>query len=149
LGNSSLRKQETKMSDSLVKAYQQAIYSVGGTDSLFELRVGERSSALIALLSNFQVESWAYITSENPGSELLTSDQNKQRTQSLEAHLKTEGYRYFLGEGRSPDNSWPPEKSFLILGISENEAVGLAQTFGQKAFLMGGISGVPVLRVLF
>lgn len=137
------------MSDLLVKAYQQALYSVDGTEGTFELRVGERSSSLIDLLSKFQLDSWAYITAENPGSELLTSDQNKQRTQSLEAHLKKEGYRYLGGEGKAPDNSWPPEKSFLVLGISETEAVQLAQTFGQKALLIGGISGVPVLRVIF
>ena len=80
------------MSDLLVKAYQQALYSVDGTEGTSELRVGERSSSLIDLLSKFQLDSWAYITAENPGSELLTSDQNKQRTQSLEIHLKKEGY---------------------------------------------------------
>lgn len=149
MGNSSLHVLETKMSESLVKAYQQAIYSVDGTHGRFELRVGERSDDLIMLLTEAQVESWAYITAENPGSELLTSDQNKQRTQSLEIHLKKEGYLYLGGKGRAPDNSWPPEKSFLILGISETEAVQLAQTFGQKALLLGRISGVPVLRVIF
>lgn len=137
------------MSESLVKAYQQAIYSVDGTDGIFELRVGERSGDLIILLSEAQLECWAYITAENPGSELLTSEQNNQRTESLKAHLKKEDFPYFCGEGRSPENSWPPEKSFLILGISETEAVELAQTFGQKALLIGGISGVPVLRVIF
>lgn len=149
MGNSSLPNQELRMNDSLVKAYQQAIYSVDGTDGTFELRVGERSSSLILLLSQAQVESWAYITAENPGSELLTAEQNMQRTQSLESQLKKEGYHYLRGEGRSPENSWPPEKSFLILGISETEAVQLAQAFGQKALLIGGISGVPVMRVIF
>jgi len=43
----------------------------------------------------------------------------------------------FEGEGVGIDSKWPPEKSFLVLGIPNEEASRLGRTFGQRAVVVG------------
>lgn len=137
------------MADSLVKAYQTAIYSVESPQKNFTLKVGESCEPLIDLLTHAKVQTWAYVTAENPGSHLLTPQENAERSALLEKLLKEQGYLYYVGKSGSHDGSWPLEQSFLVLGILEADAVGLAQRYQQKALLIGGPCGVPVLKLLF
>lgn len=136
------------MSQELLKAYHQAIYAVHLPNGEMILKVGERSQNLIELLHGQQSEAWAFITGANPRSQLLSEEENQSRNQQLVALLKKEKYVFFEGEGRSSDGNWPSEKSFLVLGISEKEAVHLARHFNQAGLLIGTSSGVPVLRML-
>ncbi|MFM8316305.1 MAG: DUF3293 domain-containing protein [Deltaproteobacteria bacterium] len=136
------------MNESLLKAYQLALYRVKGAGIEFELRVGERSQDLKELLNQHQVETWAFVTAANPQSQVLTEQENIRRNQELEKLLIRDGYVYFTGESCSADGGWPVEVSFLILGISETEALRLASQFQQKAILFGGSSGIPLLKFL-
>jgi hypothetical protein len=44
-------------------------------------------------------------------------------------------YEVIDGEGRDPKGVWEAEKSFLVLGISKDEAIRLARFFNQRAIL--------------
>lgn len=136
------------MSQELLKAYHQALYVVFIESGEMVLKVGERNPALIDLLQRKQTENWAYLTAANPRSQLLSDEENQSRNQHLESILEKQKYLYFKGEGRSAQGNWPSEKSFLVLGISEKEAIHLARQFNQAGLLIGTSSGVPVLRIL-
>jgi len=136
------------MSQELLKAYHQALYAVHLPTGEMILKVGERNQNLIELLNGQQAEAWAFITGANPKSQVLSEAENRSRNEQLIAFLKKEQYVFYEGEGRSFDGNWPSEKSFLVLGISEKEAVHLAKHFNQAGLLIGTSSGVPVLRML-
>ena len=136
------------MTEELLKAYRQALYTVEIPSGVMTLRVGERNEALIELLSQENLTDWAYITAENPQSKILSQEENAERNAKLESMLKSKNYCFFNGEGRSVDGSWPVEKSFLVLGILEKEALDLGQKFQQSAILLGGLTGVPILRFI-
>ena len=136
------------MESEVLKAYRVALYEVYTESGNFVFKVGERSPELIALLKSFSTECWAYLTAENPQSHILSSEENAVRTERLEQRLKERGFQFLKGQGRSLDHSWPPENSFLVLGVAEKEAVELAVEWNQKALLIGGSSGVPVLKVV-
>ncbi|NBX69537.1 MAG: DUF3293 domain-containing protein [Proteobacteria bacterium] len=136
------------MSQDLQKAYHEALYKVHTPQNNLILKVGERNQDLIDLLMQNKTEEWAYITASNPQSKLLSDEENRNRNEHLHSILRREKYLYFDGEGCSQDGSWPAEKSYLILGISEKDAIHLARQFNQAGILIGTSSGVPVLRLL-
>jgi hypothetical protein len=119
------------------QAYLQAIYKVYTPSLTFELKVGEGSTSLEALLLKEKTELWALLTAANPQSKILSEEENAQRNSELEKLLRQEQYRLFPGENIDPQGIWPVEKSFLVLGISEKQAIHMAKLFNQKALLLG------------
>lgn len=120
-----------------LKAYLQAIYRVHAPHITFELKVSEKSDSLDALLLNKKTVTWALLTAANPQSELLSEKENAQRNAKLEKLLRQEKYLLFPSENIDPQGAWPVEKSFLVLGISEEQAIQVAKLFNQKALLFG------------
>jgi hypothetical protein len=137
-----------EMSEELLKAYRQALYFAETPQGEIQLKVGERSPELIGLVQQQQCDDWAYITAANPKSEILSEEENSSRNKELESLLNKERYPFFSGLAKSPDDSFPAEKSFLVFGISEKEAVKLAEKFNQAALLLGTSTGVPILRFI-
>ena len=88
-------------------------------------------------------ESWAYITAYNPFSELLSDEENEKRNKELESKLTK--FEIFSGRGVGTDGTWSDEESFLVLGISRNDAMELGKKFEQNAILFGTIDDVPEL----
>ena len=48
---------------------------------------------------------------------------------------------FFPGAGEADVGDWPPEPSFLVLGISEQRAVALAERYEQAAIVVGRRNG--------
>ncbi len=82
---------------------------------------------------------WAYLTASNPGSERLSAAENGERNRRLRDRLQAQRYRFFPGQGVPRDSDWIPEESFLILGISPQEAIRLGAAFGQNAVVLGAL----------
>ena len=106
----------------------------------FHLAIGKPSNELENLLSKTKTSTWAYITAFNPFSKELSKKENLKRN----LNLKKELYEYFVleGAGQAISKEWPPEPSFLILGISFAEAVRLMKKYEQNAILFGRIGDV-------
>lgn len=111
----------------------------------FAIRVGEISIELEELLLEEVAVEWAYVTACNPGSMPLSDEENRARTECLRDSLIAPGMRFYPGVAVGDDDSWR-EASFLVLDLSEGDALGLAKRFGQNAIVAGRI-GEPARLV--
>jgi Protein of unknown function (DUF3293) len=115
----------------LEAAYLSTDYEVENFPSgTFTIRIGESNAELAGL-------DWAFVTACNPGSVRLSDEENSRRMAELEGVVRNRGWCYYRGHGVGRDGQWPPEPSFLIVGISEADAVELARRFGQNAIVAG------------
>mmetsp|Transcript_50603 Transcript_50603/g.83894 ORF Transcript_50603/g.83894 Transcript_50603/m.83894 type:complete len:172 (+) Transcript_50603:181-696(+) len=106
------------------------------------LSIGKRTHQLDMLLSNYSSSTAIFITAWNPYSRKLTRDENDRRNEQLIARVKAIGdFPVFLGEGKARNGDWPPELSYLILGVHTEMANQLADEFGQNAYLTYNLGG--------
>ncbi len=125
--------------NALEHAYRSTAYTVNRPEGAFVIRIGEPSSEVNALLGEFSESHWAYVTASNPGSERLSIAENRERNRQLRDWLQAQRYRFFPGQGVLQESDWIPEESFLILGISPQEAIRLGAAFGQNAVVLGAL----------
>ncbi|MBA2351881.1 MAG: DUF3293 domain-containing protein [Burkholderiales bacterium] len=127
---------------SLAAAYRRTNYMVDHDGGSFAIRVGEASEEVDALLQQRAQTSWAYITACNPRSERLALEENQWRQTDLRNYLREMGYCIFAGRGVAQEPGWPPEESFLVIGISREAATMLATMLEQNAVVVG-TQGAP------
>jgi hypothetical protein len=89
------------------------------------------------LLAQHAADAWAFITAWNPRSQQLAADANDRRQRALEGYASERGYTVIPGVGVPERGSWTPEKSCLLLGITEIAARRLGASAGQYAILAG------------
>ncbi len=128
----------------LLNAYLKTEYRVDGPPS-FSIRVGRNHTDLDAYLLAAGVSSWAFITAENPGSQLLSDEQNRVRTLRFIKSLQISGLRYLPGRGIPDDQNWKTENSFFIPGIARQIAIDLAKEFDQNAIVWGIVDSTAEL----
>ncbi len=121
----------------LGQAYKLAYYKV--IDPPIFISLDSKNPELDEYLGKncFDYQSWVFLTAYNPGSKVQTDEINTSRQAELLNLIRRIGHSYLPGVGGSRDNSWPVEKSVLILNLEINKANELALQFGQKAFLYG------------
>ena len=126
------------MDPTLEAAYRATDYRVDDPAiGPFVLRVGEPSPDADRVLARYRRSDWAFVTACNPGSERLSVAENTERMAQLQAVCVYRGWTHFVGAGVGRDGTWPPEPSFLIVGVPEEEAVEVARHFGQNAIVAG------------
>ena len=123
--------------DTLLEAYRKTAFNADTPKGRLSLRVGQRCLELDDLLTDHGVSTWAYVTAVNPGSMRLPDEENAARQRELDGVVASLGITSYSGEGVADDGRWPPEPSLLILGIGRNDAVRLAQQYGQLALVYG------------
>ncbi|WP_207535732.1 DUF3293 domain-containing protein [Desertivirga arenae] len=128
----------------LIEAYQETVFKVYNPH--LEIRIDEVNSDLDELLKAQNQTDYAYITAWNPFSQLQSPDKNQHFNELLANDLKE--YVTYTGEGVGSDESWAPEESFLVIGISKDRATELAKKYGQNAIVFGTIGGTPELVFL-
>lgn len=121
----------------LERAYRATDYIASLPAGSVILRIGETSPQLDAHLEIQQQATWAFITSDNPRSQLQTAEVNAARLEQLREDLTESGLTIYPGKGVGHDAQWPPENSFLILGISREEALDLGAKWDQNALVYG------------
>ncbi len=126
-------------------AYRKTTFQVDVDGGLIYIRPSVANPLLDCLLAERDVESWAYITAHNPGSQPLTAIENETRHAELIRRLDDQGYTYLPGRGIGDTGLWPPEESLLVLDISETEAAEIGALFGQNAILVGRKGDAPRL----
>ena len=123
------------ISAQLAKAYQQAHYVIHGEDGEIQLRVGQASPELAALMQQHATQSAAFLTAYNPYSVLLSAEENARNHNALINDIAALGLKWIAGEGADASNLWPSEPSVLALGITLHGAELLADQYQQNAFL--------------
>jgi hypothetical protein len=131
----------------LIVAYLGAEYIVFGAPELV-LRIGEPSAALDALLEAEGAHSAAYVTAANPGGRLAGTTENVLASTALLEAQREAGYACFAGEGRDPQDEWPPEPSVLVVGIARAEAEVLGRSYDQNAIVYVEKGKAPELVLL-
>lgn len=85
------------------------------------------------------------ITAWNPDSLLTSADDNREANVRLEATIIRHGGTVEPVVGRSSDNTWS-EESFLVVGLSREQAVDIGRSFGQLAIFELDRHSVHVVR---
>lgn len=137
----------SKISDELITAYQSTAYEVYTTPP-FTLFIGRYSAPLEKLLKQQQAVDAAFITACNPYSQLLPSSENDKRNQCLAKQLEKQQLTFMNGAGRAQKGHWPAEASFLVLGLSLQQAKSLAAQYQQNALLWTDNRAIPQLVAL-
>lgn len=75
----------------------------------------------------------------------LDLDRNMNLQRRLEQDIALGGWKSLPGSGRGADGDWPPEPSFLVLGIPLETAKRLAGKYRQYAFVWCPETAVPEL----
>lgn len=137
----------TVIAREIVAAYLETEYRVDG-EMPCTLKIGERSAPLSALHRHFGVQCSAFVTAWNPYSEAATAARNTERQRELLTVLVSRGYVTVPGVGQHPRNGWPGEQSYLVPGLSREDACAMGNTFGQNAIVWAGEDAVPQLLLL-
>ena len=90
-------------------------------------------------LTNHLVNKWAFISSENPNSILLTEQENAVRSAMLLRYLRKRNLRYFLGLGIPDSDDWPTELGFFVININLLEAKRIGYKFQQNAIVFSRV----------
>ena len=111
----------------------------------FVLRIDQFSVALAAAHAQYGCANSAFITAFNPHSVQLPEDENLARQYALRELLREQRHAFVDGIGQHPDGLWPGEPSFLVFGLSLEEAFTLGQRFSQNAIVWAGCEAIPQL----
>ena len=139
--------QDSVIAQSSIQAYLETNYHVHGATPL-TLNIGAANAGLAALHKTHSVESSAYVTACNPFSQALNDSANNARQAVLVRELQQHGLIYIKGIGRHPTNGWPGEQSFLVLGLSREEARILGARHEQNAVVWCDQDAKPKLVLL-
>ncbi len=116
--------------------YRATSYVVGLPSGRVVLRIGTPSPEIDALLARHGADACAFITAWNPIGELPHDPvRNEERENRLMQEIERMGLPFLPGEGIGDDGRWPAERSVLVIGIAEQEAVRLARRFNQRAIV--------------
>lgn len=137
----------SEIAPSTIKAYRETQYYIAAP-APFVLRVGVVNEALARACAQHNANCCAFITASNPYSRLVDDQQNAERQAALARELEQRGLTFFHGIGRHPSGSWPPETSYLVLGLSLEAAKALGTEYQQNAILWCGADAVPELILL-
>lgn len=139
--------EETRIPAAILQAFATTHYCVAAASS-FTLRIDVPSPELAALHAATGVSCSAFVTACNPGSVDFGAAANAPRMAALLAELRAAGVAFMPGEGRHPDNGWPPEPSVLALGLGREAARALGARHGQDAIVWCGPDAVPRIERL-
>lgn len=73
---------------------------------------------------------------------------NEKANQRLNEYLRSLGARVINGAGADPTGEWPPEPSFLALGIDLASAQRFGKLYKQDAIIWSDSDAIPRLILL-
>lgn len=136
-------------SPELLAAYLATDYCVSRSgDPPITLRIGQRCGAVAAMFQVAGERTALFITAYNPFSVPTSDVENQAAHAHLRDRLLHMTKRVRSGEGRARDGAWPPEPSFMALGIDYDTACALGREFCQNAIVFVGADAVPALVIL-
>jgi hypothetical protein len=138
-----------RASPELLEAYLSTRYLVveDGASGAVEVMVGSRSPAIDAVLARYGARSGVFITAWNPRSRPRPRSVNEADQRRLEADLRARAIDCLPHRGVAADPSWESERGVLALDLSVEDALGLAEAYGQNAVVVVDL-GEPARLVL-
>lgn len=127
----------------LLKSYRETIYRVEMLD--LDIEIGKSNPSLNAFLRRQQAEVWAFVSAWNPGSRLLSLEENEKRHKLLVSMVIASNYSFYVGRGIGYNCDWEPEVSLFILNVPKAQAIAWAQHFQQNAIVFGKLDELPAL----
>jgi hypothetical protein len=128
-------------------AFEATAYHVDSSPvGPFVIRCGAASRELETLFEHVRrqettagdrADGWAFITAVNPAAQIWRDAENRRRHARLRAAVARMGLPNFPGRSVADARDWPPEESLLVLGIAAAAATALAESFGQRAVVVG------------
>jgi hypothetical protein len=131
-----------------IEAYLDTHYRVGVGPDTFVLRVGQQSSALALRYAAIGSDCALFITAFNPLGQKQQDAANEAAHARLGEQLRATSSHVIEGEGADADGNWPPEKSYLAIGIGVDTARELGSRFRQDAVIWIGKDAIPQLLLL-
>lgn len=132
------------MDATLIESYTKTEYKI--FEPPITIKVGQICIGLEELLEEHKQNSWAFISASNPYSKKISEELNMERLDRLKEKLLH--YSIYMGAAICQDPKWNPELSFLVLGISKEEACRLGLLFEQNAVVVGSKGKIAELVVL-
>lgn len=129
------------------QAYRETYFKVYGSLPT-TLHIAQRNTELAHLYVDKRIQSCAFISSCNPYGQYCDEAANVARQATLAEELEADGQVYIDGMGQHPSNDWPGEASFLVLGISLEDAQACGTKHEQNAIVWCGADAVPQLVLL-
>jgi hypothetical protein len=139
---------QTQISKTLINAYNVAHYRVSDGGTAFVLLIKKKSNPLAALLKSRGAASAAFLTAYNPYGKKIKEPMNVRAHKALKREIEGLGLVCFEGVGEDPSGKWKVEPSFLVLGMSLEQAKALGEKHGQNAVVWVDSDAVPRLVLL-
>jgi hypothetical protein len=131
----------------LISAYEATTYWVSLGSDEFSLRIGVPSREIGEIFEYHGVGTAAFITAYNPFSRPTPLDENERAQECLRRELHTLSKLVLNGRGDG-GGDWPPEPSFLAVGLKREKAEALGRRYDQHAIVWIGSNSVPRLIIL-
>lgn len=126
-------------------AFAATTYCVFLPGAPCELRVDQANTVLAAWLSESDYSTFAILTAWNPGDSRPGATQNAERQSALECDLLEGNYDTYAAENVPDDPAAPHEESCFVPDIDLEDALALAEDYGQLAIIWGERDGVARL----
>ncbi len=118
-------------------AYLQTCYSVEIPGAAIDVCPIKQNLQFRMFLNEQKINCWAIITPDNPYSNQLSDSENESRRTKLRSELEARGFKYWLSNGRDPNEKWKPEIGFFIANVDFESAKNLGRDFNQNAIVFG------------
>jgi hypothetical protein len=138
----------SKIEKDKIIAYQNTIYMINSDVEKIAFKIGFHSNELKNLFFFKKQTCALFITRFNPYGEMQKSEENTICNQKLFSDLKEKTKLVYNGQGADPAGEWPPEDSFLALGINLELSKELGRKYFQDAIVWIGEDAVPELVLL-
>lgn len=138
---------ETSLPASLIEAYLATNYRAEIPGGFYDLRIGDEAIELDTLFDWVGKSTAVFITAHNPMGRKFSDQENARRHAALWADVLDLRLPYFLGEGIGEDQTWAPERSILLFGLTLEQAIHLGRHHEQNAIVWAE-SGEPPKLVL-
>lgn len=129
----------------LEAAYRACAYRIFLPEGLIELRIDQVCPALADWLAAGEHASFALVTAHNPGAQQVAAEKNAEQQSALECDLLEGNYEPYTAEHVAANGDWPVEESCFIPDITLEDALALADDYGQSAIVWGQEDGIPRL----
>ncbi len=139
---------KSEVPEDLIAAYRATEFRCGAGAEAFTLRIGVRSDALVQQFASTGCTSAVFITAYTPFSQPQSEEANRAAQVRLGDELASLGRPVLDGVGADPKGRWPPEPSYLVLGVLLEAAQALGRRYQQNALVWVGADAVPELMLL-
>ncbi len=138
----------TSINEDKISAYMATEYYVRFDEKEFILKIGLISPEIKEIYAIKKLDCALFITAFNPYGKQQDDEENLAVHQRLGAQLRSLTGHVYEGQGADPHGNWPPELSYLALGINRETAEMLGQQAHQDAVVWIGPDALPELLLL-